>query len=179
MVSKTSNQLIRDFYKGQLKRMHKLVYFMVVLILINIAGLGWVLWNQHQSNNTQTGIINTLQKYVEQTVQNQAVTNAKIEDSHAKLFKAMACLLILHDSHAITDPTVSLEECQKTANEISSMATSPAQTTPVQNQPSIPADSNPQPKAASGGPSQPPSQNLLQKAGGAIMNIVHKVTDLL
>jgi hypothetical protein len=178
-MQKTSQNLIDDFYRGQLRRMHRLVIAMVILFMVMISFLVWLKIDQNRSNKRLGDVISTLQKFVEVESSNQDKTNAEIRNSHSQLFKAMSCLLILHDSHAITDPTISIEECQKTASEINTMShnapqtSSPAAPT-AQSAPVIIRTGQTPPPAPTA-----PQENIVQRAGGSIMNTVKAVTNFV
>lgn len=123
---KNSQDLLAEFYAGQLKRMRRLVLFLVICIFLISGTMAWMAAEQHKSNAALT-------EYIQGNTQRMVTRNNELEAQHEKLFKAISCLLILHDAHAISDPAVSTEECQKAARETnnellnqSSMQTSPS-----------------------------------------------------
>lgn len=167
-----SDELVRDFYKGQARRYKLLAYSLVFIIALNITGLFWLRMEQQKSNQRLEEIAHTLTDYVA-GYQDRAEQRAKdLQTQHDKLYKGIVCLVALHDKSQLDEAAES--ECHAAAEAVN--AANNTDTThdhdhTTTNQPA-PAQPQTTPEQSQQ-PSQPQNQPLLFPSGqGVIRNDV-------
>lgn len=173
-----SDELVRDFYKGQAKKYKTLVVFLVIIILLNIVGLFYLRSEQRTSNDRLEDIGHTLTTYVKGTDARIDERNRLLQEQHDKLYKAIVCLVALHDAEQLSEEAES--ECRQAAEEVHNMdstiispeASPQSSTTAPQepsNSPPAPTPTNPQPDSPG------PLQSLWQMVTQPVDDLINLI----
>lgn len=149
-----SDELVRDFYKGQAKRYKLLVFGLVCILLLNIAGLFYLRAEQRRSNRNIENIANTISNDIDGREERLKERDESLQAQHERLYKAVLCVIALHDSSALNAETSA--ECERSLNDMNNMSST---ITPVTSQPSPQATQEPPDSPSAPSTSNPPSSS--------------------
>lgn len=114
-----SDQLVQDFYKGQARRYKLLAIGLALVIVLNVVGLFYLRAEQRKSNDNLNTIATTLSGYVTGYQDRADQRSKELQEQHDKLYKAIVCLVALHDSQQLSEAAES--ECRSAADEVGQM----------------------------------------------------------
>lgn len=163
-MTTSSDKLINDFYKGQARRMERLVQFMLAVFVLT---LGFLIWVKVDTNH----LINSLKEQNAASATRSATRDAQLKDiadGISNLGKSnndlLLCLLSLHDPDHFGSLTANVD-CQATVDSVSKTQQAAQATSDGEPLPGTPSNPTP-PQTAPEQPTQPDNDGVMLPSVG-------------